>query len=97
MTSELIDPIIVGLTILGLFFAFIKEWVKPDIAVVVAVSILMILGLLDSKQVLSVFSNSAPITVGALFIISAALEKTGCVAKLSGWIASIAGRNEKNY
>ncbi len=95
MTSELIDPIIVGLTILGLFFAFIKEWVKPDIAVVVAVSILMILGLLDSKQVLSVFSNSAPITVGALFIISAALEKTGCVAKLSGWIASIAGRNEK--
>lgn len=95
MTSELIDPIIVGLTILGLFFAFIKEWVKPDIAVVVAVSILMILGLLDSKQVLSVFSNSAPITVATLFIISAALEKTGCVAKLSGWIASIAGDNEK--
>lgn len=95
MTSELIDPIIVGLTILGLFFAFIKEWVKPDIAVVVAVSVLMILGLLDSKQVLSVFSNSAPITVATLFIMSAALEKTGCVAKLSGWIASIAGENEK--
>ena len=95
MTSEFIDPIIVGLTILGLFIAFIKEWVKPDIAVVVAVSILMILGLLDSKQVLSVFSNSAPITVATLFIISAALEKTGCVAKLSGWIASVAGENEK--
>jgi len=95
LTSELIDPIIVGLTILGLFFAFIKEWVKPDIAVVVAVSVLMILGLLDSKQVLSVFSNSAPITVATLFIMSAALEKTGCVAKLSGWIASIAGENEK--
>lgn len=95
MTSALIDPIIVGLTILGLFFAFIKEWVKPDIAVIVAVSILMILGLLDSKQVLSVFSNSAPITVATLFILSAALEKTGCVAKLSGWIASIAGKNEK--
>lgn len=95
MTPELIDPIIVGLTILGLFIAFTREWVKPDIAVVVAVSILMILGLLDSKQVLSVFSNSAPVTVATLFIISAALEKTGCVAKLSEWIASIAGENEK--
>lgn len=95
MTPEFINPIIVGLTILGLFIAFAREWVKPDIAVVVAVSILMILGLLDSKQVLSVFSNSAPITVATLFIISAALEKTGCVAKLSGWIASIAGENEK--
>lgn len=95
MTAELINPILVALVILFLLLAFVREWVKPDIAVVVAVAILLVLGLLDSKQVLSVFSNSAPITIAALFIVSAALEKTGCVAKLAQWIGGVAEQNER--
>ena len=94
MVAELINPILVALVILFLLLAFVREWVKPDIAVVVAVAILLVLGLLDSKQVLSVFSNSAPITVAALFIMSASLEKTGCVAKLAHWMGDAAGKNE---
>lgn len=95
MAAELINPILVATVILFLLVAFVREWVKPDIAVVVAVAILLVLGILDSKQVLSVFSNSAPITVAALFIISATLEKTGCVGRLAQWIGEAAGNSER--
>lgn len=95
MAAELINPILVACIIFLLLLAFVREWTKPDTAVVVAVAVLLSLGLLDSKQVLSVFSNSAPITIAALFIISAALEKTGCVAKLSQWMGGTAGQSER--
>lgn len=95
MVAELINPILVGFVILFLLLALVREWVSPDIAVVVAVACLLALGLLDSKQVLSVFSNSAPITIAALFIVSASLEKTGCVAKLAYWIGEVAGQSER--
>ncbi len=94
MSPELLNPLLVGLVVLLLLIAFLREWTKPDIAVILSVSTLLVLGQLDSKQVLSVFSNSAPITISALFIISAALEKTGCVAKLAQWIGAAAGQNE---
>ncbi len=95
MSPELLNPLQVGLVILLLLITFLREWTKPDIAVIVAVSILLVLGQLDSKQILSVFSNSAPITISALFIISAALEKTGCVARLAQWIGTAAGQSER--
>ncbi|MBK6617222.1 MAG: hypothetical protein RI993_1280 [Pseudomonadota bacterium] len=95
MSPELLNPLLVGLVILFLLIAFLREWTKPDIAVIVAVSVLLAMGQLDSKQILSVFSNSAPITISALFIISAALEKTGCVARLAQWIGKAAGQNER--
>jgi di/tricarboxylate transporter len=95
LSPELLNPLLVGLVILFLLIAFLREWTKPDIAVIVAVSVLLAMGQLDSKQILSVFSNSAPITISALFIISAALEKTGCVARLAQWIGKAAGQNER--
>ncbi|MFO7578709.1 SLC13 family permease [Nitrosomonas halophila] len=95
MTAEWINPLLVGLVILFLLLTFVREWTKPDIAVILAVAAMLILGLLDSGQVLSVFSNSAPITIAGLFIISAALEKTGCVSKLVQWIGGAAGKSEQ--
>lgn len=95
MSPELLNPLLVGLIILLLLITFLREWTKPDIAVIVAVSVLLVLGQLDSNQILSVFSNSAPITISALFIISAALEKTGCVGRLAQWIGAAAGQSER--
>ncbi|TXH91415.1 MAG: SLC13 family permease, partial [Thauera aminoaromatica] len=59
---ELHAPLFVGLVLVVLFVAFVREWVKPDVAVLVAVAILLGLGQLSPKDVLSVFSNSAPVT-----------------------------------
>lgn len=87
--------LIVGLVLAGLFVTFVREWVKPDVAVLVAVAILLGLGQLSPKDVLSVFSNSAPVTIACLFIISGALSRTGCVDWLGEWIGSAAGASER--
>ena len=86
---------VVGVVLLGLFVTFVREWIKPDVAAMSAVALLLILGLLDAQQVLSVFSNSAPITIACLFIISGALSRTGCVDRLGEWLGATAGHSER--
>jgi di/tricarboxylate transporter len=85
----------VGLVLVGLFVTFLREWVKPDVAVMGAVAILLAAGLLKSREVLGVFGNSAPITIACLFIISGALSRTGCVDTLGEWLAAAAGGSER--
>lgn len=88
-------PLFVGLILIVLFVAFVREWVKPDVAVMAAVGVLLAAGMLNSKEVLGVFGNSAPITIACLFIISAALSRTGCVDQLGEWLAAAAGAGER--
>ncbi|MDP2262757.1 MAG: SLC13 family permease [Hydrogenophaga sp.] len=84
----------VGLLLLVLFTSFVREWVKPDVAVLTAVALLLVLGLLTPAKVLGVFSNSAPFTIACLFIISGALSRTGCVDWLGERIAQAANGSE---
>ena len=60
---ELHAPLFVGLVLVVLFVAFVREWVKPDVAVMVAVGVLLVAGMLNTKEVRGVFGNSAPITI----------------------------------
>lgn len=45
--------------------------------VLTAVAALLATGILPTSEALSVFSNAAPITVAAMFILSGALMRTG--------------------
>ncbi|MDO9596334.1 MAG: SLC13 family permease [Azoarcus sp.] len=96
LVPESLHALIVGLALIGLFTVFVREWLKPDVAVMSVVALLLALGLLTPKQVLGVFSNSAPITIACLFIISGALSKTGCVDRLGEWLGALAGRSERH-
>ncbi len=89
------QALIVALVLVLLFVTFVREWIKADVAVMSAVALLLVLGLLEPKQVLGVFSNSAPITIACLFIISGALSRTGCVDRLGEWLGAVAGRSER--
>jgi di/tricarboxylate transporter len=94
MLSESYHALAVGLVLAGLFVAFIREWVKPDLAVLAAVALLLALGPLTPAKVLGVLGNSAPFTIACLFVISAALSRTGCVDWLGERIAQMAGQSE---
>lgn len=87
--------LVVGFVLLLLFATFVRESLKPDVAVMCAVAALLGLGILAPAQVLGVFGNSAPITVACLFIISGALSKTGCVDRLGEWLGAMAGQSER--
>lgn len=95
LIPEYLHAPIIGFAVLGLFVTFVREWLKPDIAVMSVVALLLVLGLLSPKEVLGVFSNSAPITIACLFIISGALSKTGCVDQLGEWLGAMAGHSER--
>src|SRR3546814_793818 len=77
------------LVIVG-FVGFVRETMPPYIVALVAVGLLLVTGILGTDEMLSVFSNSAPITVAAMFVLSAALERTGVIDTL-GRLAAKAG------
>ncbi len=78
--------------VIVVFFGFVRERMPPDIVALSAVGVLLATGILDSADVLGVFSNAAPLTIAAMFVLSAALERTGVIDSL-GRLVSKAGRS----
>jgi di/tricarboxylate transporter len=66
-----------------------RELVPPALAVLSAVVVLLLTGVIDSSQALSGFSNEAPIVVGALFILARAVDVSGILEPV---MASLFGR-----
>nr|WP_193174534.1 SLC13 family permease [Oricola nitratireducens] len=62
-----------------MLIAFVAEWRPPEITAGVAVALLLVVGILDISDVLGVLSSSAPATIAAMFVLSAALIRTGAV------------------
>lgn len=59
-----------------------------------AMGILLLLGIIDTKEALSVFSNAAPITIAAMFVLSAALDRTGVIDTVGRKVITLAqGQN----
>ena len=78
---------LIGLGLLILtFVAFMMERRPPVVIAVVAGAIMLALGYLSPKEMLGTFSNSAPITIAAMFILSGALLRTGALEEVSGWV-----------
>lgn len=73
------------------FISFVRERVPPDLTALGLFVILVAAGLLPVKTAFSVFANVAPFTIGAMFVLSAALVKCGAIERLAGWVKS-AGR-----
>ena len=87
---EAIQPII-ALGILALMFAgFMWEKFPPETVAIAAVGILIALGLLPTEEFVGVFANGAPIAIGALFILSGALVRTGALERLGEIITTSA-------
>ncbi|MGF1630078.1 MAG: SLC13 family permease [Kiloniellaceae bacterium] len=73
---------IVLVLVVVVFFGFVRERMAPDVVALCAVGVLLATGILDTGDALAVFSNSAPITVAAMFVLSAGLERTGVIDSL---------------
>ncbi|GAA0651918.1 SLC13 family permease [Sphingomonas ursincola] len=86
----------IGLAILGLMFVgFILERFPAAVVAILGACAFLFLGIIDSKQLFSVFSNSAPITIGAMFILSGALLRTGTIDAIAGAIINRASRHPR--
>jgi di/tricarboxylate transporter len=66
----------------GTVVLLVRDTVQPAIAVLGADILLLVTGVIDADAAFSGFSNPAPITVAALFVVAAAVEKTGALQPL---------------
>ena len=77
----------IGLVLLvGLLITFARERRPPVVIAAVGAILMLVLGYLSTNDLLGVFSNPAPITIGAMFILSGALLRTAALEAVSGWI-----------
>lgn len=67
---------------------FATEWVSVDLIGLLIMASLAVTGVVSTEQALDGFSNDATITVAFMFIISAALMKTGALQTLAHRLSS---------
>lgn len=78
-----IQMIITFAVLAGIFVSFAKEWLPNDLVALGGLALLLLSGILDESDLGEIFSNPAPMTIGAMFIIGKALTRTGVI----DWIA----------
>lgn len=77
----------VGLFLLiAMLAAFAFERRPPVVVASIGGLLMMAAGFLSPAEMLGVFSNSAPITIAAMFVLSGALLRTGALEEVSGWV-----------
>jgi di/tricarboxylate transporter len=65
--------------VVAMFAAFVREVHPPEVVAICGAALLLGVGVLPIDDLLAVFSNPAPITIGAMFILSGALIRTGAL------------------
>ncbi|MDG2123444.1 MAG: SLC13 family permease, partial [Verrucomicrobiales bacterium] len=88
------DIVILLVLIAVIVVAFIREWGTPDTIALIAFGAVIVFGLIDRSSALDALANPAPITIACMFVISAALERTGAITLISTWFQRAAGTRE---
>jgi di/tricarboxylate transporter len=78
------DAIITGLVILMALFLFITEKLSIDLIALLIIGVLVSTGVISAEEGISGFSNPATLTVAFMFVISAAILKTGSLQFVAG-------------
>ena len=73
---------------------FISEVIRMDLVALLVLGALAVTGLVDSTEAFAGFSNSAVITVWAMFILSEGLTRTGIADIIGRQVMRLAGRRE---
>jgi len=91
LTPEMITVLaVMGLTI----FLFVSEIVRVDVAAVLVMITLGLLGLVEADRLFDGFASNAVISIIAVMIIGAGLDRTGLMNKVAAFILRIGGRTE---
>ena len=86
LTAAVVVLILVGLVI-GL--------ASPSILAFSGVVVLLLLGVIEVPEALAGFSNPAPFTVGALFVVARAISKTGAIRPITQSVMGVTGHTRR--
>ena len=99
LTTEMLCVLgLLGFTI----YLFVSEIVRVDVAAVIVMVLLGLLtlvpgleGLINTSDLFSGFSSNAVISIIAVMIIGAGLDKTGLMSRVAGFILNVGGSSER--
>jgi len=91
MTNEI--AIVLGILVVALIL-FISEVIRMDLVALLVLGALAVTGLVTPNEALAGFSNSAVVTVWAMFILSEGLTRTGIADIIGRQVLRLAGRRE---
>jgi len=86
-----IDIIIVFTLVITALVLFASEIISFDVVALMIMILLMYTGILTTKEALSGFSNPATITIGAMFVVSEGIRRTGAAQMLSDFVLESLG------
>jgi di/tricarboxylate transporter len=83
-----------GVLLLAIIF-FISEIIRPDLAALIVLVLMVVFGLVSPGDALAGFSNPAVVAIWAMFILSSGLARTGVASFLGNQVMRVAGETEK--
>ena len=84
--------LVLGLIVLVVIL-FVTEWLRVDVVALLVVVIVSLLGLLPPAQAVVGLSSNAVISIGAVMVVGAGLDKTGLMSRLISPIVRLAGKS----
>ncbi|MCM5551830.1 SLC13 family permease [Pleomorphomonas sp. NRK KF1] len=81
--------------VVALFAMFVWEKYPADVTAAGGAAIFIVLGFVPPEKAMGVFSNSAPLTIGAMFVLTGALVRTGVLESVAGVVLDRSRKHPK--
>jgi di/tricarboxylate transporter len=85
----MLEVALLCLIVIGAIVLFVTEWLRPDLVALLILGALMLTGILSPEEAVQGFSNPATITVGCMFVLGAALDRSGALTPVISAIGRI--------
>lgn len=94
MVPERFQALAALLIVAGAIYGFVREKLPPDLTSLLAILAFLITGILTPVEAFAGFSHPVSISVAAVLVLSAGLEKTGALSSLARRLIVPLGRSE---
>jgi len=91
----MIEGIAVFAILVIALIAFATERVRIDLVALGIMVVLMLLGIVSPTEGIAGFANPATVTIAAMFVLSAGLQRTEVPALVGNYIIRVANKNER--
>jgi len=81
--------------VVALFAMFVWEKYPADVTAAAGAALFVVLGFVPVDKAMAVFSNSAPLTIGAMFVLTGALVRTGVLESVAGMVLERSKKHPK--
>ncbi|MGB0497374.1 MAG: SLC13 family permease [Rubricella sp.] len=87
LAPDMTHAAIALIILLGMFILFVRETWPTEVVAMAGAALMVVTGILPQDDVLGAFSNAAPWTIAAMFVLTGGLVRTGALSYLTSRVA----------